>query len=120
MIDQAQHFAALGPAGGGGQSADSALAFREGLEVTERERESQITVIPTAGYTSGFDKCSLSRRKAQRRPNSGTSLRIGYGDDGASCIMYRIRKGWCVVRASSSPRSFVMTYEVVPSFVTRR
>ncbi|KAH9071665.1 GINS complex Psf3 component [Lactarius deliciosus] len=37
VIDQAQHFAALGPAGGGGQSGDSALAFREGLEVTERE-----------------------------------------------------------------------------------
>ena len=88
VIDQAQHFAALGPAGGGGQSADSALAFREGLEVTERERESQITVIPTAGYTSGFEKCSLSRRKAQRRPNSGTSLRIGYGDDGASCTAF--------------------------------
>ncbi|KAH9045142.1 GINS complex, Psf3 component [Lactarius hengduanensis] len=37
VIDQAQHFAALGPAGGGGQSGDSALAFREGLEVSERE-----------------------------------------------------------------------------------
>jgi len=37
VIDQAQHFAALGPAGGGGQSGDSALVFREGLEVTERE-----------------------------------------------------------------------------------
>ena len=42
VIDQAQHFAALGPAGGGGQSGDSALAFREGLEVTERERESRL------------------------------------------------------------------------------
>ncbi|KAI0291723.1 GINS complex Psf3 component [Russula brevipes] len=31
VIDQAQHFATLGPAGGG------ALTFREGLEVTERE-----------------------------------------------------------------------------------
>jgi hypothetical protein len=39
VIDQAQHFAALGPAGGGGQSGDTALTFREGLEVTERERE---------------------------------------------------------------------------------
>ncbi|KAI0306929.1 GINS complex Psf3 component [Multifurca ochricompacta] len=37
VIDQAQHFAALGPAGGGGQSGDAALMFREGLEVTERE-----------------------------------------------------------------------------------
>jgi len=41
VIDQAQHFAALGPAGGGGQSGDTALTFREGLEVTERERESR-------------------------------------------------------------------------------
>ncbi|KAH9981868.1 hypothetical protein BJV74DRAFT_853472 [Russula compacta] len=37
VIDQAQHFAALGPAGGGVQSGDAALMFREGLEVTERE-----------------------------------------------------------------------------------
>jgi GINS complex subunit 3 len=38
IIDQAQHFAALGPAmtGAGGQSGDAALMFREGLEVTER------------------------------------------------------------------------------------
>ena len=39
VIDQAQHFAALGPAGGGGQSGDVALMFREGLGVTERVRE---------------------------------------------------------------------------------
>ena len=83
MIDQAQHFAALGPAGRG-ESGDSALAFREGLEVTERERESQITVVPIADYISGFGKYSHSRRKAQRRANSGTSLRIGYDDDGMS------------------------------------
>lgn len=38
MIDQAQHFAALGPAGGG-QSADVAQTFREGLDGTERECE---------------------------------------------------------------------------------
>ncbi|ETW84241.1 hypothetical protein HETIRDRAFT_415948 [Heterobasidion irregulare TC 32-1] len=36
VIDQAQHFAALGPAGGG-QSADVAQTFREGLDGTERE-----------------------------------------------------------------------------------
>jgi hypothetical protein len=39
VIDQAQHFAGLGPAGGGGQSGDAALMFREGLDVTERELE---------------------------------------------------------------------------------
>ncbi|TFY80280.1 hypothetical protein EWM64_g3737 [Hericium alpestre] len=36
LIDQAQHFAALGPAGGG-QSGDVAQNFREGLDGTERE-----------------------------------------------------------------------------------
>ena len=115
MIDQAQHFAALGPAGGGGQSGDSALAFREGLEVTEREREYQITVIPTAGFISGFEKYSHSRRKAQRRPNNGTSLRIGY--DGDSVSLKRpasANVAMSVVRASSSRRSFVMMYELVP------
>lgn len=39
MIDQAQHFAALGPSGGGGPTGDSAQAFREGLDGTERERK---------------------------------------------------------------------------------
>ncbi|KAA1466277.1 GINS complex, Psf3 component [Dentipellis sp. KUC8613] len=36
VIDQAQHFAALGPAGGG-QSGDVSQSFREGLDGTERE-----------------------------------------------------------------------------------
>jgi hypothetical protein len=39
VIDQAQHFAALGPVGGGGSTGDSAQAFREGLDGTERESE---------------------------------------------------------------------------------
>lgn len=39
VIDQAQHFAALGPSGGGGPTGDSAQSFREGLDGTERERE---------------------------------------------------------------------------------
>jgi GINS complex subunit 3 len=37
VIDQAQHFAALGPAGGGGTTGDTAQSFREGLDATERE-----------------------------------------------------------------------------------
>ncbi|KAF8219976.1 GINS complex, Psf3 component [Tricholoma matsutake] len=37
VIDQAQHFAALGPVGGGSASGDSAQAFREGLDATERD-----------------------------------------------------------------------------------
>ena len=115
MIDQAQHFAALG------QSGDSTLAFREGLEVTEREREYQITVIPTAGYISGFEKYSHSRRKAQRRPNSGTSLRIGYDGDGVFLKRPTSANfGVTVIRASSSSRrSFVMMYELVPPFGVR-
>jgi GINS complex subunit 3 len=39
VIDQAQHFAALGPAGGGGSTGDSTQSFREGLDGTERECE---------------------------------------------------------------------------------
>lgn len=38
MVDQAQHFAALGHAGGG-HSNDATQSFREGLDATERERE---------------------------------------------------------------------------------
>ncbi|KAF9468931.1 hypothetical protein BDZ94DRAFT_1244953 [Collybia nuda] len=37
IIDQAQHFAALGPAGGSGSTGDTAQAFREGLDASERE-----------------------------------------------------------------------------------
>ncbi|KIK62449.1 hypothetical protein GYMLUDRAFT_41895 [Collybiopsis luxurians FD-317 M1] len=38
VIDQAQHFAALGPVGGGSGGVDSApQMFREGLDATERE-----------------------------------------------------------------------------------
>ncbi|KAF8897348.1 hypothetical protein BD779DRAFT_1490327 [Infundibulicybe gibba] len=37
VIDQAQHFAALGPIGGGGSTGDTAQSFREGLDGTERE-----------------------------------------------------------------------------------
>ena len=40
VIDQAQHFAALGHASGGGaHSNDATQSFREGLDVTERERK---------------------------------------------------------------------------------
>ncbi|KAF9057401.1 hypothetical protein BJ165DRAFT_1378995 [Panaeolus papilionaceus] len=37
LIDQAQHFAALGRGGGGGPSGNVAQGFREGLDTTERE-----------------------------------------------------------------------------------
>ncbi|KAG1715943.1 hypothetical protein ID866_1232 [Astraeus odoratus] len=37
VIDQAQHFAALGASGGGGSAGDSSQMFREGLDGTERE-----------------------------------------------------------------------------------
>jgi len=37
VVDQAQHFAALGQVGAGGSSGNSSQLFREGLDVTERE-----------------------------------------------------------------------------------
>jgi hypothetical protein len=59
VIDQAQHFAALGPAGGGGQSGDTALMFREGLEVTEREREF-LNFVFFSPFSSSDIKTALS------------------------------------------------------------
>jgi GINS complex subunit 3 len=44
VIDQAQHFAAIGMSGGGSATGDAAAAFREGLDGTERERESYCTL----------------------------------------------------------------------------
>lgn len=46
VIDQAQHFAALGPSSGGGSSDDVAQSFREGLEGTERKCERNILMEP--------------------------------------------------------------------------
>ena len=43
LVDQAQHFAALGPVGGAGQSNDVATAFREGLDATERDSKHLVT-----------------------------------------------------------------------------
>ena len=39
VIDQAQHFAALGQAGTGGSLGNTAQSFREGLDTTERDRK---------------------------------------------------------------------------------
>jgi hypothetical protein len=47
VIDQAQHFGALGQAGGsGGASGNTAQAFREGLDTAERECESSVIALP--------------------------------------------------------------------------
>ena len=43
LVDQAQHFAALGAGGSGGSSSDgSTQSFRQGLDITERESESPV------------------------------------------------------------------------------
>jgi GINS complex subunit 3 len=39
LVDQAQHFAAIGPGGAGGSGSEVAASFREGLDATERESE---------------------------------------------------------------------------------
>lgn len=39
VIDQAQHFASINASGGGVGASDGTLAFREGLDGTERERK---------------------------------------------------------------------------------
>jgi GINS complex subunit 3 len=43
IIDQAQHFAVSGQGVSGSVHDDAAAAFREGLDGTERERESPVT-----------------------------------------------------------------------------
>lgn len=49
VVDQAQHFAALGAGGGGaaggGPQSTAAQAFREGLDATERESQSFVLLI---------------------------------------------------------------------------
>ena len=39
IIDQAQHFASVNLTGSGGGGSDASLAFREGMDGMERERE---------------------------------------------------------------------------------
>ncbi|EIW82214.1 hypothetical protein CONPUDRAFT_89650 [Coniophora puteana RWD-64-598 SS2] len=60
VIDQAQHFAALGGSGGGGSSisGDSALSFREGLDGAERElfALAQESVKMTKRWYEGNDR----------------------------------------------------------------
>lgn len=69
MIDQAQHFAALGPAGGGGASSDATQSFREGLDVTERERGDNLFNPHYAALK--FPQYSCLHRKAPDKQNVG-------------------------------------------------
>jgi hypothetical protein len=79
VIDQAQHFAALGPVGAGGSSGDSAQAFREGLDATERERECYS--IPTPSHELRKWQSSRWHRKAQKGRKSGMTTVINQGDE---------------------------------------
>lgn len=71
VIDQAQHFAALGPAGGGSASGDSAQAFREGLDATERDRECYYIPTPPdelirPSFHLGTGKCEKDEKVVRR------------------------------------------------------
>lgn len=70
VIDQAQHFAALGPAGGGGSSSDVTQTFREGLDGTEREREVELLKLHHIALTCS--QCSYWHKKAPDEQNVGT------------------------------------------------
>ena len=64
VIDQAQHFAALGPVGSSTQSGDMAQSFREGLDATERECEKSICLkLMLYSYLAVF---SLAQESAKR------------------------------------------------------
>ena len=72
VIDQAQHFAALGQAsGGGGGSSNSAQSFREGLDTTERERESSsflnILLSSSAVFALAQESAKRTKQWAERR-----------------------------------------------------
>ena len=63
LVDQAQHFAAIGAggSGGGGPSGDVAQAFREGLDATERESESMLACNLTCLTTPVFQSSRLHK-----------------------------------------------------------
>ena len=74
VIDQAQHFAALGPAGGGGTSSDVTQSFREGLDGTEREREVEVFNPHHIALTCSQYSCW--HKKAPDEQNVGTKTMI--------------------------------------------
>ena len=84
-MDQAQHFAALGQAGGDGSSGNSSQMFREGLDVTERERKSGVTSSLTFPYKKV--KFLLWHRKALNAQRIGMKTVIAQGTDGKTYII---------------------------------
>lgn len=84
VIDQAQHFAALGT-GGGGSTGDSAQAFREGLDGTERERELETCflchIITDATLASNGLQCSAWPRKVRSGQSVGMMRATKDGGD---------------------------------------
>ncbi|TFY72095.1 hypothetical protein EVG20_g892 [Dentipellis fragilis] len=76
VIDQAQHFAALGPAGGG-QSGDVSQSFREGLDGTEREREDHYLcfIIPSK-VTSRVTQYLHLLKKARNEQSNASSMAV--------------------------------------------
>ena len=74
IIDQAQHFAALGPSGGGGSIDDTTQSFREGLDGTERECELQADA--PCPRTNASLQYLLWRRRAQNERNGGMKAMI--------------------------------------------
>lgn len=79
VIDQAQHFAALGPAGGGGTSGDVTQSFREGLDGTERERE--VEVFNPHHIALMCSQYSCWHKKAPDEQNVGTKTTIKRADE---------------------------------------
>jgi GINS complex subunit 3 len=64
LVDQAQHFAAIGPGGAGGSGSDVAASFREGLDATERE--SECVTLLLMHFLTGIPVFTLAQASAKR------------------------------------------------------
>jgi hypothetical protein len=95
VIDQAQHFASINASGGGTGQSDGTLAFREGLDGTERECRSFSRINLLLDQFPFLVQCSLWRRRVHEGRSSGMRrVTEGVG----SWAMYSV----CWVLASST------------------
>ena len=65
IMDQAQHFGALGVGAGGSGGGQAGEGFREGLDGTERESESPFPLLACASHEVPLPVFSLAQETAR-------------------------------------------------------